>query len=165
MRYYVSLPSQEQLTVDVIGKPDGSASVEMDGQPLDVDVAAADGAVSIRVGSRMVDLWLQGDGPEVDFVGAGYRSSASVQSERERHEAASRPLDVGGCQVSAPMPGQVVKVLVGLGDEIAAGQPVIVVEAMKMENELCAERAGKVVEICVQPGQHVDGGVALVKLT
>ncbi len=165
MRYYVSLPSREQLAVDVIRKPDGSAAVEMDGRALDVDVAEADGAVSIRVGNRMVDLWLEGDGSQVHFVGAGNRSSAVVESERARQEASSRPLDVGGSQVSAPMPGQVVKVLVQEGDEIAAGQPVIVVEAMKMENELCAERAGKVVEICAQPGQHVDGGVPLVRLS
>jgi biotin carboxyl carrier protein len=62
------------------------------------------------------------------------------------------------------MPGRVVKLLVAVGDTVQAGQPVVVVEAMKMENELCAETDGTVKEILVEPGLTVDGGAALVRL-
>ncbi|MBI4700655.1 MAG: hypothetical protein HY744_05745 [Deltaproteobacteria bacterium] len=62
------------------------------------------------------------------------------------------------------MPGRVVKVLVGPGDEARAGVPAVVVEAMKMENELCPERSGRVAKICVEAGQNVEGGAVLVEL-
>jgi biotin carboxyl carrier protein len=60
------------------------------------------------------------------------------------------------------MPGRVVRVLVGPGDEVAARQGVVVVEAMKMENELRAPRAGRVKEIAVAAGASVEAGRVLV---
>ena len=60
------------------------------------------------------------------------------------------------------MPGKVVKVLVAEGDEVAAGVPVVVVEAMKMENELASTRAGVVQKVHVKPGDAVEGGARLV---
>lgn len=66
--------------------------------------------------------------------------------------------------VLAPMPGRVVRVLVGPGDEVEVRQPLVVVEAMKMENELRAARPGKVSGIFVTEGQSVDAGTALVAL-
>ena len=59
------------------------------------------------------------------------------------------------------MPGRVVRVLVNPGDAVAARQGVVVVEAMKMENELCAEAPGIVRSIQVQPGENVEGGSPL----
>ena len=67
----------------------------------------------------------------------------------------------GDINIVAPMPGRVVRVLVGAGEEIAAGQGVIVVEAMKMENELRAPRAGRVREVTVTPGTSVEAGRVL----
>ena len=61
-------------------------------------------------------------------------------------------------RVTAPMPGKVVRVLVAPGDEVAARQPMVVVEAMKMENEMAAPRAGTVKEIPVEEGMSVDAG-------
>jgi biotin carboxyl carrier protein len=60
------------------------------------------------------------------------------------------------------MPGKVVRVLVKGGDPVAARQPVVVVEAMKMENELRASREGTVAEIHVREGMSVDAGALLV---
>jgi biotin carboxyl carrier protein len=69
----------------------------------------------------------------------------------------------GGPQrVTAPMPGKVVRVLVKPGDEVAARQGLVVVEAMKMENELRAASAGKVSDVLVREGQSVEAGAALV---
>ena len=64
--------------------------------------------------------------------------------------------------VSAPMPGRVLKVLAQPGDPVAAGQGLVVVEAMKMENELRAPRAGMVTDVRVQEGATVDAGAVLV---
>jgi biotin carboxyl carrier protein len=71
---------------------------------------------------------------------------------------------VGLQRIVAPMPGKIVKVLVNKGDAVHARQPLVVIEAMKMENELRATGAGAVTELHVQEGQSVDAGtlVALV---
>ena len=70
---------------------------------------------------------------------------------------------VAGAQtVVAPMPGRVVRVLVGPGDEVAARQAVVVVEAMKMENELRSPKAGRVKEVPVSAGTSVEAGRVLV---
>ena len=68
----------------------------------------------------------------------------------------------GPQRLVAPMPGKVVRVLVKAGDLVAARQPVVVVEAMKMENELRASREGTVAEIHASEGMSVDAGALLV---
>lgn len=64
--------------------------------------------------------------------------------------------------VISPMPGRVVKILVEIGQAIKSGQPVVVVEAMKMENEFKVKRDGIVKDIKVRPGDTVEGGTVLV---
>ena len=68
----------------------------------------------------------------------------------------------GPQRIAAPMPGKVVRVLVKTGDAVAARQPLVVVEAMKMENELRAGRDGTIAEIHAQEGQSVEAGALLV---
>ncbi len=60
------------------------------------------------------------------------------------------------------MPGKVISVKVKVGDEVKVNQVVLVLEAMKMENEILSEAAGKVKEIKVRPGEAVEGGQTLV---
>lgn len=69
---------------------------------------------------------------------------------------------LGQQAITAPMPGRVVRVLVGPGDEVAARQTVVVMEAMKMENELRASRAGRVKDVNVAAGASVEAGRVLV---
>lgn len=66
-------------------------------------------------------------------------------------------------QIKSSMPGKVLKILCKPGDRIEAGQPIMIIEAMKMENEIRAKHAGVVEEIPVQPGQKVETGEVLVK--
>ena len=68
----------------------------------------------------------------------------------------------GSKRIVAPMPGRVIKVLVKPGDEVAARQPLVVVEAMKMENELRASGAGTVAEVKVVEGASVEANALLV---
>ena len=79
-----------------------------------------------------------------------------------------RDLDAGksthDAGVAAPMPGRVVRVLVKAGDEVIARQGLVIVEAMKMENELVAPRAGRVSEVLVTEGQSVEAGRLLVRI-
>jgi biotin carboxyl carrier protein len=77
---------------------------------------------------------------------------------KEEHGAAG----AGPQRLVAPMPGKVVRVLAKVGDRVAARQPVVVVEAMKMENELRASREGTVAEIHAREGMSVDAGALLI---
>ncbi len=67
-------------------------------------------------------------------------------------------------RVDAYMPGRVVALLVQEGDEVAAGQGVVVLEAMKMENEIRAEHEGRIIKLYVEPGQAVDTGNPLFEM-
>ncbi len=75
--------------------------------------------------------------------------------------AAGRFTVEGKQTVTAPMPGKVVKVLAGVGAEVKEGQGLLVIEAMKMENELKSPKDGKVVELHVKEGQTVEGNAKL----
>jgi biotin carboxyl carrier protein len=80
---------------------------------------------------------------------------------RHNRQAGNAP-GSGQQRVAAPMPGKIVRVLVKPGDEVATRQGLVVVEAMKMENELRASRPGRVREVSVIEGQSVDAGAILV---
>jgi biotin carboxyl carrier protein len=80
------------------------------------------------------------------------------RSRRTRSEAGG----AGVQRVTAPMPGRVVRILVSPGDEVGAGQAVVVIEAMKMENELKVLRAGRVREVLVTAVSSVEAGRLLV---
>jgi acetyl-CoA/propionyl-CoA carboxylase biotin carboxyl carrier protein len=78
----------------------------------------------------------------------------------EREAAAHGEVDI----VRSPMQGTVLRVAVGAGDEVAAGQLLVVVEAMKMENEIVAHHAGEIEAVEVGEGDQVSSGQALVRL-
>ena len=75
---------------------------------------------------------------------------------------AATPAPAGGTQVTSPMPGSILDVKVNVGDTVANGQVLVLLEAMKMENEICAPCDGKVVSVSVKKGDTVDTGSLLV---
>ncbi|HEY7502259.1 MAG TPA: biotin/lipoyl-containing protein [Vicinamibacterales bacterium] len=97
------------------------------------------------------------------LVGLGGRTvSVSVDGRRRRGGGDGGRDTAGEQAVVAPMPGRVVRVLVSRGDEVAARQSVVVVEAMKMENELRSPKAGRIKEVAVGSGTLVEAGRVLV---
>lgn len=169
MRYYVSLDpkaTRDPTIVEVTELPTGQLEVTLGGNVVPVDVVWLDGTASIRVGGRMVDLTLEGQPPEVGAVASGHRSYVRVESERQRAAAAARKTGgaAGEKVIKAPMPGRVVRVLVSAGAEIEAGATICVIEAMKMENEVKAKVACKVVELHVTEGATVEGSAKLFTL-
>jgi acetyl-CoA/propionyl-CoA carboxylase biotin carboxyl carrier protein len=95
-------------------------------------------------------------------------SEVVLQVEDALHKrlasAAGVRAHASGESIRAPIAGKVVKVVVAVGDQVAAGAAVIVLEAMKMENELAAERGGTVAAIHKAAGQAVDTGDLLVEI-
>jgi biotin carboxyl carrier protein len=136
--------------------------VTIDGRPLEVGLVSADEAfASLLVAGESHELGLerQPAGVRVHFRGG----SVLVElTEASRRVAAAARRPSGPVRVTAPMPGRVVRVLVAPEASVEVGQGLVVVEAMKMENELRAPRAGRVEQVAVREGQAVEAGALLV---
>ena len=88
-----------------------------------------------------------------------------LEDERERAaHVAERAASKGGGMLKAVMPGIVVETLVAVGEEVGEGQPLLILEAMKMQNEILAPGPGIVARFHVEPGQAVAAGEKLVDL-
>jgi biotin carboxyl carrier protein len=94
----------------------------------------------------------------------GYRFEIDVRDPRRLRRGASGRGAAGVQTISAPMPGKVVRVLVMAGDVVEAGQGLLVVEAMKMQNEIKAQRAGKVLTVSAREGETVAPGESLATI-
>ncbi len=169
MRYYVSLEPDSQakpIVVDLIELPSGALEARIDDRPVELDVAYLGAQLSARVDGQVVDLTIEGSPPEVGAVASGHRSYVRVESERMRaaEQAKNTTAGPGDRVVKSPMPGRVVKVLVAKGDVVEVGRGLVVLEAMKMENEVRAKVAGTVAEVHVTPGATVEGSAKLVTL-
>jgi biotin carboxyl carrier protein len=167
MRYFVTFPSGEEVPVEVSHLPTGEVSVEVAGRRLSADALRVAGCTSMSIDGHMVDLWMEGTPPGVGVIAHGHRFYAKVESERMRALSAALGAKGGGAAegtVLSPMPGRVLKVLVAEGDVVEAGAALVVVEAMKMENELVSQRAGKVRKVHVAPGQNVESGAKLIEV-
>jgi biotin carboxyl carrier protein len=116
-------------------------SILTGGRSYEVSVEAVDGAYHVRHGAAELTVSLSDPGRQA----------------RDAQRAAAGPEEV--CTM---MPGKVVRLLVAEGDTVHEGQGVAVVEAMKMENEITAGKAGRVSRIDVEPQQAVEGGALLL---
>jgi biotin carboxyl carrier protein len=170
VRYFVTLetdPKAKPLAVDLVELPSGELQARVDDRPVDLDVAYLGAQLSVRVDGQVVDLTIEGTPPEVGAVASGHRSYVRVESERMRAAEQARKTTVGAGDrvIKSPMPGRVVKVLVAKGDVVPVGHGLVVLEAMKMENEVRARTAGTVADVHVAAGATVEGGAKLVTLT
>ncbi len=165
MKYIVDVNGER---VEVVIGPDG---VIVDGQHLDCSLSDVEGTpihlLSIGREVHRVTVARGENRGEYDLWINGHRFRAEAVDERMR---AIRDLTRAESQASgpkpliAPMPGLVVRVQVAEGDSIQAGQGLVVMEAMKMENELRAPGPGIVSVVRVKPGTAVEKGAVLVEL-
>jgi acetyl-CoA/propionyl-CoA carboxylase biotin carboxyl carrier protein len=126
--------------------------------PSDSDEPLVERATTVEVNGKRfaVKLWV----PE----SAGVAAAATQKNKRERAHTSGGGA-AGSGDVSVPMQGTIVKVLVEVGQVVDVGQGIVVLEAMKMENQINADVAGTVAEIKVTPGQTVGGGDIVAKIT
>jgi biotin carboxyl carrier protein len=144
----------------------GAFRLFLDGAPHDVVVVRTDLGLVLTFGDgRVVDAAVTPRG-HGEWLVQLPRAILSAVVDGRRHTSGGHQASVDGEQrVIAPMPGRVVRVLVRAGDQVTAGQGLVVVEAMKMENELTATRAGTVAEIAVSEGTSVEAGRLLVVIS
>jgi pyruvate carboxylase subunit B len=165
MKYCVRVNDEEH---EVLLDADG---VHIDGEDAAAQVMPVEGTpvrmvmigdevhrVVVRPGATRgaYTLWLDGWRFEVEAL------DERTKAIRELSGASAGP--AGPAPLKAPMPGLIVRVNVEVGDQVQAGQGIVVMEAMKMENELRATAAGKVRSILASPGTAVEKGALLVEL-
>ncbi|HEX9703763.1 MAG TPA: acetyl-CoA carboxylase biotin carboxyl carrier protein subunit [Gemmatimonadales bacterium] len=164
MKYFVTLAGRT-FEVDVDG-----TRVVVDGSALDAHVAAIPGTPLhhlLLAGASWTVAADPRDLGEWVIAAVGERFQVEVTDERTRQIRARSgppPRPAGTGVVAAPMPGLVVRVGVREGQRVEAGEGLVVIEAMKMENELRAPRAGIVVRVHVSAGEAVEKGIPLVTL-
>jgi biotin carboxyl carrier protein len=141
-----------------VTRDNGYYLVELDGEGHRVDaVKLEDDFFTVLNGSRSYEVSVEArrDGYHVRH-GAAQRLVSFVEPGRASREGVGTA--EGPEQIVSMMPGRVARLLVEEGAQVEAGQGIVVVEAMKMENEITASKAGKVTSIAVEPGQAVEGG-------
>ena len=166
MRYYATLPGKTEPTiVEIELVAEGRYALTIEGKRHEVDARTLPhGAVSLIADGRSYNVELEKVEDEVAVSVRGQILRLDVANERRRRlRAAAAAFSAEGPQVlKAPMPGKVVKVLVAAGDTVQQGQGLIVVEAMKMENELKSPKDGVVSEVAASEGQAVESGAKLL---
>lgn len=164
MKYYVTVDGEShEVTLDEGG-------VHIDGESVSATVEAADGTpvrmvtigdevhrIVVRPRTRgAYTIWLDGWRFEVEAL------DERARAIRELSGSSAGPS--GPAPLIAPMPGLIVRVDAKPGDEVQAGQGLVVMEAMKMENELRAPAAGRVKSVLAMAGTAVEKGAVLVEL-
>jgi biotin carboxyl carrier protein len=163
MNYVATIGNREvKITVEEVGV--ARYMVRGDEKEYLVDAHQVQGSVwSILYGTNSfeVDVQRKGDDYEV-LIGGDCHKFTLMNEQLKALSRAGGKAAAGKALVISPMPGKVVKLLVNEGEEVQSDQGVIVVEAMKMENELKSAVAGKVKEIFVKEGEIVESGTKLL---
>jgi len=138
----------------------------LDGRELPVDIVyGQNGVLSLLLGGKSYEVKQETVGAETNVVVGHERFNASVRDPRSfRSRSRVGAAEQGVMKIKAPMPGKVVRVLAGVGTQVELGQSVIVIEAMKMQNELKAPKNGVVKKINLAEGAAVDAGQALAEV-
>ena len=132
----------------------------VDGRDVDADpVEIAPGVYSLLLGGQAIEVRVEKFAAKLRVTVGGREYEASVRDPREwKRSGGGAAESEGRAQIMAPMPGKVIRLLVSAGDAVEAGQGIVVVEAMKMQNEIRTQKSGKVEKLAVAEGQTVNAG-------
>ena len=164
MKYYVRVDGEEfEIVLEEGGR------VLVNGSPVEVDFVRIPGqnVYSLLVDHHSYEIAVEETRRGYRILLQGHQYEAEVEDERYRRLMAGRsqPAPTAGLTtVVAPIPGLIVRVEVEEGQEVKAGQPLVILQAMKMENEIRAPQAGVVRQVHVRAGENVEQGATLVTL-
>ena len=146
----------------------GKVFANVDGREYELEAHASPSGVTLLTSDGQVfDCRVEGkpgSGPLDVFVGADQYAVKLTDPKRLRGAAGASAHADGAARIVAPMPGKVVRILVEQGAAVEAGAGIVVVEAMKMQNEMKAPKAGTVVSLKAQVGMTVNGGDVLAMI-
>ena len=159
MRYSATVDGTEH-EVEVEELEAHKLRIHLGSQTYEVDLRKASlGSYSLLIGNRSLDLEVNREGDQFLVLSRHGATRVTLIDHARRAIAQRSAREVSGrVEIKAMMPGRVVQVLAKPGDDVETGQGVLIVEAMKMENELKAPKSGKVLEIRVSVGQTVEKG-------
>jgi biotin carboxyl carrier protein len=162
MRYQAIVDGAEH-ELEVQELDPNTLRVKLGDKSFDVDLRKThDRSYLAMVGNRIFDFSINNDGDDLVMISRrGVNRVTLIDKSRRRLRASGERVISGRVELKAMMPGRVVNLLVKAGDDVTADQGVLVVEAMKMENELKSPKAGKVIEVRVSVGQAVEKGEIL----
>jgi biotin carboxyl carrier protein len=160
---YVTTVGETEFIVDVVD----AGHVTVNGKLMDVDFENISGqpVYSLVIDGKSYESYVYPGENELQVLLLGQQYPVIVEDEREKRlrAAAGRGVaQTGEFLLRAPMPGLVVAIPVHEDQEVAKGQPLLILESMKMQNELKSPRAGKIARIKVKPGETVDQRQALL---
>lgn len=143
--------------------------IQVDGVPVTIDLqqSGMTELYSMIFDGASHELLIESDRFNYNVTLYGEQYQIQVEDERSRRLNAGRLVVTDAstnAMIVAPIPGLVVKVLVRVGDQVSENQPLIILEAMKMENEIRAQRSGSVKSIEVEAGQRVEQNSPLIFL-
>ena len=163
MKYYARIGNNE-YEVEI-----GEGQVLLDGEPVDVDIVRSGlpELYSVLFGGQSHEMLITSDRFNYTVALRSEQFQVQVQDERSRrlNQARKMPtLPEGELAITAPIPGLVVKTLINPGDTVEEGQPLVILEAMKMDNEIRSIRSGVAKSVVVVPGQRVEQNDVLIVL-
>lgn len=160
MKYLLTIHGQEHALEVRRGD---LLACSLDGTPFSAEVAEVRaGVYSILIGRKSFVARVDGDEGEYEVRVEGASCRITVADPRRRRRGGSQLAIEGKQIVRAPMPGKVIRLLAAKGEAVEAGQGIVVVEAMKMQNEVKSPKAGTVQTVSVQVGQAVNSGETLM---
>jgi biotin carboxyl carrier protein len=159
MRLEISREGADPTPV-AVSRRRSEATLWIGGRSYEADLRRVGRAYELALGDRVERVWLAVDHDTVYVHAFGRAWNLEVFDPVERSLQASDREDT----VSAPMPGTVISIAVAAGDEVTAGQTLVVIESMKMQSEMVASRDGRVERIHREVGETFDRGDALVAL-
>lgn len=169
MRYNTDV-GERSFEIEIHVDDTGGLWATLDRTPYQIDLQCVDGQrlYSLMVGNHSYELFVDEVGGRylVSIQGQLYETSVrDARSSSAQTKAAPLVSGIGELPVKAPMPGMVVAVHVAEGDEVVQGTRLVILGAMKMENEIVALRGGTVTKVQVKPGQRVGYGDLLLVIS
>ena len=160
MTYDITLDGK-QYRLD-LEQVDGQWTCRLDGRDVEVDaVLARPNVLSVRMGNKAYEVKCERVGGETHIWVGSRRFATEVRDPRSLRSRGRAADHQGPRKLTAPMPGKVVRILVDKGVEVEAGTGVLVVEAMKMQNEVKSPKKGTIQQILVAEGAAVNAGDVL----
>ena len=145
-----------------LSRADGRWSCRLDDREVEVDaVLARPDVLSLRIGNKAYEVKSEHIGGELHLWVGSVRYAAEIRDPRSLRGRSREVDDHGPRKLTAPMPGKIVRLLVSAGAEVEAGAGVLVVEAMKMQNEIKSPKKGTIQKILVSEGAAVNAGDVL----